>query len=69
MKSYLLNQQIIISSDGSLKFNLNTTHKNKKFIVCLNKDLKDFQKKSYKKSLNTITKLNRITGYRTKLFK
>ena len=60
-------QHIIIFSDGTL--NLSLTNKNKKTVSCLDKDLKEFQKNSYKKSVTTLTKLNTITNYRKQLFK
>lgn len=62
-------QKITIFSDGTLCYNIIKKTKNKKIVKCLDKDLKEFQKNFYKKSLTTLTKLNNITNYRNKLFK
>ena len=59
-------QHIIIFSDGTLSLSL--TNKTQKIVNCLDKDLKEFQKNSYKKSVTTLTKLNKITNYRKQLF-
>lgn len=68
MFSKKLNQKITIFSDGSLVFDLHIVNKKQKKVKCLNKDLKNFQKNLKQKSLNNLSKTNRINTYRKKYF-